>query len=121
MTDKPDNAARLNELRDRIDALDDRLIELISERGEIAVEIGRVKADDGTPVYAPHREKAVLERIQKANTGPFPDSVLRAVYRELMSGSLAIENPPCPTQPLAWKVIQFAQAEEQGRNRPPIA
>ncbi len=93
MAEKKDNAARLGELRKRIDALDDQLIGLISERGEIAREIGLVKADDGTPVYSPDREKAVLKRIADANRGPFPDSVFRAVYRELMSGSLSLEKP----------------------------
>lgn len=93
MPEKKDNAARLGELRKRIDALDDQLIGLISERGEIAREIGLVKADDGTPVYSPDREKAVLKRIAAANRGPFPDSVFRAVYRELMSGSLSLEKP----------------------------
>jgi chorismate mutase/prephenate dehydratase len=84
---------RLAALRRRIDALDAELVRLISERGEVAREIGALKAGSGAQVYAPDREKQVYARLSELNAGPFPDSVLQAVYRELMSGSLALERP----------------------------
>lgn len=84
----------LGELRARIDALDEQLIALISERGHLAAEIGRIKALAGTPVYAADREAVILQRLRARNPGPFPDSVLQAVYRELMSGSFLLERPP---------------------------
>jgi chorismate mutase/prephenate dehydratase len=83
-------------LRQKIDELDHKLVELLNARARIVVEIGKVKHQSGTPVYAPDREKIVLERIRAANKdvgGPLPNSCLEAIYRELMSGSFALEKP----------------------------
>ena len=83
----------LDALRARVDELDHRLIELISERAGIVVEIGRSKRDSGTPIYAPHREQQVLKRAVSRNAGPLSDRTIEAIYRELMSGSFGLELP----------------------------
>jgi chorismate mutase/prephenate dehydratase len=86
----------LKGLREKIDELDRKLVELLNARARIVVDIGKVKQTSGTPVYAPDREKIVLERIRQANRdvgGPLPNSCLEAIYRELMSGSFALERP----------------------------
>ncbi|MCL2645773.1 MAG: chorismate mutase, partial [Phycisphaerales bacterium] len=86
----------LKELRGKIDELDYRIVELLNARARIVVEIGKVKQQSGTPVYAPDREKVVLARIREANRaigGPLPNACLEAIYRELMSGSFALEKP----------------------------
>ena len=86
----------LAKLREQIDELDHRLVELLNARARIVVDIGRIKHQSGAPIYAPDREKIVLERIRGANKrigGPLPDSCLEAIYRELMSGSFALERP----------------------------
>ncbi|RME39986.1 MAG: prephenate dehydratase, partial [Planctomycetota bacterium] len=84
----------LARLRERLDELDDRLVVLISERAELARRIGEVKASAGMRVYAPDRERQVLERVCARNRGPIPDASLRSIYRELMSASLALERTP---------------------------
>ncbi len=89
----PADPATLAELRRRIDELDVRIVALISERGQLAAEIGRAKAAAGAAVYAPDREHEVLQRVADLNRGPFPTRVLTAIYRELMSGSLQLERP----------------------------
>ncbi|MHC4429133.1 MAG: chorismate mutase, partial [Planctomycetota bacterium] len=83
----------LADLRRRIDEVDRRLVEVLSERARIVVEIGKAKRAGGTPIYAPHREVEVLKRALAANPGPLPDRTIEAVYRELMSGSFALELP----------------------------
>lgn len=83
----------LAECRRRIDALDDELVRLISERGRVAAQIGRIKSADGSPIYAPDRESEILATLARKNPGPFPDRVLAAIYRELMSGSFLLERP----------------------------
>jgi len=83
----------LKELRNRIDELDDRIIKLLNERAHIVVEIGKLKSKAGGQIYAPDREKEVLEKITKANEGPLPNKCLVAIWRELMSGSFALERP----------------------------
>lgn len=89
-------ADHLAELRAQIDELDRRIVELLNARARIVVEIGKLKHQSGAAIYAPDREKIVLERIRQANRqqgGPLPDLCLEAIYRELMSGSFALERP----------------------------
>ncbi len=83
----------LAQLRKRIDELDQQIIELLNERARVVVDVGRAKQSDGTPIYAPDREHAVLQRIAELNAGPLPQRTLQAIYRELMSGSFALEKP----------------------------
>ena len=87
------NSAHLADLRRRIDEIDQRIVQFISQRGQIAAEIGALKAAAGVPVYAPDREQQVYEKLTQLNPGPFPARVLHAIYRELMSGTLALERP----------------------------
>ncbi len=84
----------LSAIRDNLDRLDERLVELINERAVLAKQIGENKAAAGAQVYAPDREHQVLDRIGKLNRGPMPAHGLRSVYRELMSASLALERAP---------------------------
>lgn len=76
-----------------IDEVDKRLVQVLSERARIVVEIGKAKRDDGTPIYAPHRERQVLQRAIANNPGPLSPRTIEAIYRELMSGSFALELP----------------------------
>ena len=88
-----DPQAALAPLRQQIDQLDRQLIDLINERASIVVRIGAIKRDGKSPVYAPDREHQVLEQVRKHNKGPLPNSCLEAIWRELMSGSFALERP----------------------------
>ena len=90
--EKPSDPA-LASLRQRIDGLDAKIIELLNERAEAVVEVGRSKRGTGTPIYAPHREQQVLRRVLGANAGPLSDRTVEAVWRELMSGSFSLEQP----------------------------
>src|SRR3954465_7888930 len=83
----------LEELRKQIDALDAQIVELLNARARVVVEVGKVKQNTNAPIYSPDREKMVLEKVRKLNQGPLPDRCLDAVYRELMSGSFALEKP----------------------------
>ncbi len=83
----------LNELRERIDEIDQNLVSLINERAKVVVEIGKSKLKSGTPIYAPHREAAVLAKVQAMNQGPILPKTIEAIYREIMSGSFALEQP----------------------------
>src|SRR5437868_6773602 len=90
MSDAP---VQLDALRKQIDALDAKIVALLNDRARVVVEIGKLKQQNNQPVYAPDREKAVLEKLRRLNHGPLPDRCLEAVYRELMSGSFALEKP----------------------------
>lgn len=83
----------LDELRKKIDAIDEKLVELINERAQIVIEIGKLKQSSAAPIYVPHREKAVFDKIAELNKGPLPDKALTAIWREIMSGSFFLERP----------------------------
>ena len=79
--------------RAQIDQLDRQLVELLSQRAAVARKIGEAKANQGAAVFVPHREEEVFKRVAGLNPGPLPDSALRAIWREVMSASRALERP----------------------------
>jgi chorismate mutase/prephenate dehydratase len=81
----------LGPIREKIDALDSQLVELINRRLELAIEIGRIKRSTGSDVYVPEREDAVLRKICAQNQGPIKSDALRAIYREIMSAAITLE------------------------------
>ena len=70
--------------RKKIDELDRRLVELLSERAQAAVEIGRLKRDTKLPIYEPERERTVFENVQQMNRGPQPGRDLVRIYERIM-------------------------------------
>ena len=84
---------KLEELRKRIDDLDDQLVKLLNARARVVVDIGKLKGKSGKQIYAPDREKEIFARIAQDNQGPLPDKCLVAIWRELMSGSFVLERP----------------------------
>ena len=93
MNESEPKTKSLEALRHEIDSVDRQLVQLINERAQLVVAVGDLKRTDGVPIYAPHRESAVLAKIQELNSGPIPERTLEAIYRELMSGSFALEQP----------------------------
>ncbi len=85
----------LQEYRKKIDEIDDRIVELINSRVKIALEIGKIKDRESRDYHAPDREREVLERLESSNKGPLPANSIRAIYREIMSASLALQHPLC--------------------------
>ncbi len=81
----------LKALRERIDEIDKNLLELLSERAKVVIEVGSLKEKSETP-YDPQRESLIFERLQKENPGPLPNEALRAVFREVISASRSLER-----------------------------
>jgi chorismate mutase/prephenate dehydratase len=80
----------LRKLRDQIDAIDDQLLQLVSQRAKLAHTIGEVKG--GGPIYRPEREAQVLRRLIDLNPGPLPDESVTAVFRTVMSHCRTLEK-----------------------------
>jgi len=70
--------------RKKIDELDQRLVELLSERARAAQEIGKLKRNTNLPIYEPDREGIVFTNVQKANRGPLPGRDLVRIYERIM-------------------------------------
>ena len=82
----------LPEHRQAIDRLDTQIVRLLNARTRHVLAIGEIKLVAGEEIYAPHRERAVFDRVCKLNAGPITDEQLRTIYREIMSASLALEK-----------------------------
>jgi chorismate mutase/prephenate dehydratase len=80
-------------IRSEIDSLDEQIIDLIQKRAGYAKEIGLLKKSANDPIYRPDRERDVYEKVSRKSNGPLPASVIRAIYREMMSGTIALEHP----------------------------
>jgi chorismate mutase/prephenate dehydratase len=80
------------EHRKAIDASDTQIVKLLNERTRHVLAIGEIKRKAGEEIYAPHRERAVLQRICRKNQGPITNASLRAIYREIMSSALSLEK-----------------------------
>jgi chorismate mutase / prephenate dehydratase len=80
------------EHRKAIDKLDAQIVKLLNERTRHVLEIGDIKLKAGEEIYAPHRERAILQRLCKLNPGPITNESLRAIYREIMSSALSLEK-----------------------------
>ena len=83
-------SASLQDIRRKIDALDARLVKLISARAKIAQQVGKIK--NGVMIYRPDREAQVLRRVSALNAGPMSGAGLRRIYGEIMSACRALED-----------------------------
>ena len=84
----------LDDLRARIDAIDEAIVALLVERAGVAVETAREKAKEGrTLAYDPVREQRVLERVAALAAGKLPPLAVKTVFREIMSACLAVQRP----------------------------
>ncbi len=79
--------------RKKIDSIDENILRLLNERARASQNIGRIKLKEGQGIYAPHREKEVLDHLKALNQGPLSASAIEAIYREIMSSSISLEKP----------------------------
>lgn len=87
------STSKLKNLRSQIDRIDRKLLALLNDRSRVALKVGKIKRETNKEIYAPQREKALLDALARRNKGPFPDHALRAVFREVLSASRALQSP----------------------------
>ena len=95
-SEKTPPAAQIGSLRERIDAIDERIHQLINERAQVARQVGAAKTAQGlhtADFYRPEREAQVLRRAMERNEGPLRDEEIVRLFREIMSACLAQEEP----------------------------
>jgi chorismate mutase/prephenate dehydratase len=83
----------LDEWRSRINSLDEEILNLLNQRGHAALKIGELKRQQDLPYFVPEREAQILERLVALNPGPLSADAVRAIWREILSASLALEHP----------------------------
>ncbi len=83
----------LETLREKIDTIDDTLLELFNERMELVHQVGELKNTTGAPIYRPEREQAILQRLKGLNKGKLTDSAIDALFLELFAVARNLELP----------------------------
>ena len=105
----------IEELRIRIDELDRKLVELLSERARAAQMIGQLKAATSLPVYEPDREKVIYANVRAANQGPLPDIELTHIYERIIDVMRAIQRNELASERNALANAAASSATEQAR------
>ncbi|KAG0174100.1 hypothetical protein DFQ28_009727 [Apophysomyces sp. BC1034] len=92
----------LPSLRKKIDSLDTTLVNILNERARVSLDIGAAKrhaeagkesqTNEETHVYMPGREKEIYAKLGRLNSGPLKDDSLHAIFREIMSASIALQK-----------------------------
>src|ERR1700758_621152 len=83
----------LENSRKRIDEIDRRILDLLNERGRIAIEISRLKQENSFNIYDPAREREIERNIKKANSGPLPTDSILSIFREIISVCRSLQGP----------------------------
>jgi chorismate mutase/prephenate dehydratase len=83
----------LDELRVKIDTIDDTLLKLYNERMELVHQVGELKNTTGAPIYRPEREQAILNRLKGQNSGKLTDAAIDALFLEMFAVARNLELP----------------------------
>ncbi len=82
-----------SKLRNNIDKIDEEILRLLTDRGNLALEIRKVKSDNSINVFDPAREREIEKKLTDNNKGPLSDKAVLSVFREIISSSRALQNP----------------------------
>jgi chorismate mutase len=93
-----DAAAMVQDLRRRIDDLDDLLVRTLSARAACALEVGRQKKRLGLEIYQPNRETEVLAHVQRINPGPLDDAAIKRLFERIIDEARRLEREAPPEE-----------------------
>jgi chorismate mutase-like protein len=82
----------LSDWRRRIDEIDKKLVELLNDRSQCALEIGRLKQASNIPLYQPDRENEVLSNAEDNNHGPLTDAAIRRLFERIIDEARSAER-----------------------------
>ncbi len=82
----------LDQLREEIDALDARIVDLLKQRARCAHQVGLIKKEAGSPTFVPERESNLIRKLMKLNGGELPEESLLSIYRQIVSLSFSLEG-----------------------------
>ncbi len=78
--------------RRRMDEIDKKLVDLLNERSQCALEIGRIKQEQGIPIYQPARENEVLSNAEGNNKGPLSHAAIRRLFERIIDEARSAER-----------------------------
>ena len=80
----------LNSIRDNIDSLDERILSLLNERANLAIEAGQAKEE--SIKYKPAREATIFNKLKEINKGPLSNNQIISIYNEIISACRSTES-----------------------------
>lgn len=83
---------QLQDCRQRIDAIDLRILELLNERTRVVHEIGDIKQKMAMPIYEPKREDAVFRNVLEHNGGPLPGDAVKRVFERIIDEMRSVQR-----------------------------
>ncbi len=82
----------LSDFRSEIDALDEKIVELINQRLQVCLEVGNFKSLHGIAVRDSKREEELISKLLENNKGPCPPDILEKIYRILIETAISLES-----------------------------
>ena len=82
----------ISDWRRRMDEIDKKLVELLNERSQCALETGRIKQEAHLPLYQPDRENEVLANVESHNKGPLTDAAIRRLFERIIDEARSAER-----------------------------
>ena len=82
----------IEDWRNEIDTIDEQLVKLLNERSKCAIELGRLKREQGLDIYSPDREKQVIQHVTFINSGPLDPQAIRRLFERIIDESRRIER-----------------------------
>ncbi len=82
----------IDEIRSKIDFLDDELLKIFNQRAALALKIGEIKKENSLAIYDPEREKKIFLRMKKENPGPLDDQAIVRLFERVIDESRRLER-----------------------------
>jgi chorismate mutase len=104
----------LESLREEIDRIDEVIVRLLDRRARCAYAIGRVKHEQGLPIYEPQREAAVIARVKALNIslgGPLDEHAIARLYERIMDEARRIQRIEARHEPAPQDPDDFVERE----------
>lgn len=86
----------LDELRERLDIIDEQMMALLSERATVVHKVADFKRHHNIPVYIPEREASIIERLRALNPGPLSGDAVERIYRTIVEEMRKFESKSIP-------------------------
>ncbi len=82
----------IDNIRTKIDQLDQKLLHIFNQRADLALQIGHLKKELDLPVYNPDREQYIFDKMQKNNPGPLDNQAIKRLFERVIDESRTLER-----------------------------
>ena len=83
---------KIKNWRKKIDAIDAAMLQLLNLRTELALEVGRLKGEQGVQLRVPARERQILARMKRLNPGPLRGESVEKIYQLILDESIRTQE-----------------------------